>query len=124
MDLIGDGMARGVAAGDGEGGARNVRGTNPCAGQLFCEGHGDATGAGADVGDLQAFTAECLLAAGADFADGEAVERDFNDVLGFRAGDQHIRRDFKFETPEFLFAGEVLRGLASGATGKQASKEM
>src|SRR5437667_7092031 len=124
MDLIGDGVARGVAAGDGERGARNVRGVNPCAGQLFCEGYGNAAGAGANVGDLQALAAECLLVAGANFADGEAVEHDFDDVLGFRAGNQDVRRDFKFEAPEFLFAGEVLRRLASGAAGEQAGKEM
>jgi len=91
-------------------------------GQLFCEGHRDAAGAGADVGNLQAFAAECLLVAGANFADGEAVERDFDDVFGFRAGDQDVRGDFKFEAPEFLLAGEVLRGLASGAAGEQAGK--
>ena len=68
MDAIGDGVARGVAAGDGEGGARNVRAVDRCAGQLFCEGDRDASGAGADVGDLQAFAAECLLAASAEFA--------------------------------------------------------
>src|SRR6266478_9194230 len=124
MDLIEDGVARGVAAGDGEGGARNVCGVNRCAGQLFCEGHGDATGAGAHVGDVQAFATEHRLAARANFSDGEAVERDFDDVLGFRAGNQNVRRDFKFESPEFLFAGEVLRGLASGASGEQAGKEM
>src|SRR5216684_2234608 len=116
MDLIGDGVARGVAAGDGEGRVRNVRGVNRCAGQLFCEGHRDAAGTGADVGDLQAFGAECLLTAGADFANGEAVERDFDDVLGFWAGNQDVRRDFKSETPEFLFAGKVLRGLAARTT--------
>src|SRR5437879_5005455 len=124
MDLIGDGVARGVAAGDGERGARNVRGVNPCAGQLFCEGYGNAAGAGANVGDLQALAAECLLVAGANFADGEAVERDFDDVLGFRAGNQDVRRDLKFEAPEFLLAGEVLCGLAGGAAGEQAGKEM
>src|SRR6266850_311003 len=124
MDLIVDGLARGVAAGDGEGGARNVRGLDRCAWQLFCKGHGDASGTGANVGDLQAFAAECLLTAGADFANSEAVEGDFNDMLGFRAGDQDVERNFEFEAPEFLFAGEVLRGLASGAAGEQAGKEM
>src|SRR6266446_6730203 len=101
MDAIGDGVARGVAAGDGE-------------------GHGDATGAGAHVGDVQAFATEHRLAARANFADGEAVERDFNDVFGFRAGNQDVRSDFKSESPEFLLAGEVLRGLAGGAAGNQS----
>jgi hypothetical protein len=35
-------------------------------------------------------------------------------VLGFWARDQHFRRDLKFKAPEFLLAGEVLRGLAEG----------
>jgi len=42
----------------------------------------------------------------------EAVERDFNEMLGFGAWNQHVRRDFEFEPPEFLLAGEILRGLA------------
>src|SRR6267143_4401043 len=124
MNAIGDGVARGIPLSDGESSVRNFRGVDRGAGQLFCEGDRDATGAGADVGDLQAFAAECLLVAGANFADGEAVERDFDDVLGFRAGNQDVRRDLKFEAPEFLFAGEVLRRLASGASGEQAGKEM
>src|SRR6266850_25301 len=115
MDAIGDGMARGVAAGDGDGRGRKVRGVNPCAGQLFCESDRDATGAGANVGDLQAFAAKCLLAAGANFADGEAVERDFDEVFRFWAGNQDVRRNFKFQSPEFLFSGEMLRGLAARA---------
>src|SRR2546422_880314 len=69
MDLFEDGMARGVAAGDGEGGVRNVRGVDRCASQFFCESNGNAAGAGADVGDFEAFAGARLLAAGADFAD-------------------------------------------------------
>src|SRR5712664_1797483 len=124
MNAIGYGVERGVAPSDGESGVRNFRGVDRGARQLFCEGDRDASGAGADVGNFEAFAAECLLAAGADFADGEAVERDFDDVFGFRAGNQDVRRDLEFESPEFLLAGEVLRGLASGAAGEQAGKEM
>src|SRR6266851_1230029 len=86
---IGDGMAFGVAARDG-----------------------DATGAGADVGDLQAFAGESLFAASAEFADGEAIEGDFDDVLGFGAGNQDVGCYFELEAPEFLFAGEMLRRFA------------
>ena len=54
-----------------------------------------------------------MRATSTEFADGEAVERDFDDVLGFRAGDQDVRRDLKFESPEFLLAGEMLCGFAA-----------
>jgi len=76
-------------------------------------------GAGADFGDLQAFAGERLFAAGAAFADGEAVEGDFDEVLGFGAGNQDIRRYFKLEAPEFLFAGEMLCWLAGGAASEE-----
>ena len=36
-------------------------------------------------------------------------------MLRFRARNQDILRDFKFESPKFLFAGEVLRRLACSA---------
>ena len=61
----------------------------------------------------------CLRPPGAKFAQGQTIERDFDDVFGFRAGNQHGGRDFKFEAPEFLFAGEVLRGFALGPAGNQ-----
>ena len=35
-----------------------------------------------------------------------------DDVFGFGAGNQDVGRYFKLETPEFLFAGEVLRWLS------------
>src|ERR1700687_5508639 len=88
MDASGDGMTGGVALRNGECGSRNIRGKDCCAGQFSREGDGDAGGAGADVGDLQAFAGEGLFAAGAAFADGEPVEGDFDYVLGFGAGDQ------------------------------------
>src|SRR5260370_26280568 len=108
-DASGDGMTGGVALRDGEGGARNIGGVDRCTGQLLRERDRDAAGAGADVGDLQAFAGESLFAAGAEFADRESVERDFDDVLGFGAGNQDVGCDFKFESPEFLFAREMLR---------------
>jgi len=40
-------------------------------------------------------------------------------VLGFRAGDEDVGSDFEFEAPEFLFAGEMLRGLARSAAANQ-----
>src|SRR5712664_4598540 len=77
MDASGDGMTGGVALGDGQGCGGNVGGVDRCTAQLFRERDRDAAGAGADVGDLQAFAGESLFAAGAEFADGESVERNF-----------------------------------------------
>jgi hypothetical protein len=36
-------------------------------------------------------------------------------VFGFGARDEDVSIDFEFEAPEFLLAGEVLRGFAGGA---------
>src|SRR5207302_489651 len=112
MDAAGDGMARSVAAGDGERRTGNVCSVDRRCGEFLGESDGDAAGAGADVGDLQTFAGESLFAAGAELADREAVERDFDDVFGFGAGNQDVRRYFELEAPEFLFAGQMLRGLA------------
>jgi len=48
-------------------------------------------------------------------AKGETIESYFDDVLGFRARDQDVGCDFQFETPEFLFAGEMLCGNTGSA---------
>src|SRR6267143_1499817 len=124
MDAVGGGITGGVALRNGEGGARNVRRVNRCAGQFFREGDGDAAGAGADIGDLQAFAGERLFAAGAAFADGETVEGDFDDVLGFGAGNQDVGCYFKLEAPKFLFAGEMLRWLAGGAASEEREEAL
>ena len=65
---------------------------------------------------------ESLFAAGAEFAEGEAVERDFDEVFGFGAGDEDVRGDFEFEAPEFLFAGEVLGWFAVRAAGDEGEE--
>jgi hypothetical protein len=54
-----------------------------------------------------------------EFADGEAIKGDFDEVLGFGAGDQDVGRYFEFEAPEFLFAGEVLGWFACGAAAEE-----
>ena len=58
----------------------------------------------------QSFAGHVLLRAGAEIAQRETIERDFDDVFGFRARNQNVWSDFKFEAPEFLFAGEMLYG--------------
>src|ERR1700732_2941782 len=102
MDLSGDGVASSVAAGDGEGRARNIGGVNRRAGQFLWKRYGDTAGAGADIGDLQAFAGERLFAAGAAFADGEPVEGYLDDVLGFGARNQNVGCNFKLAAPEFV----------------------
>src|SRR6266851_5735745 len=92
-----------------------VSGEEICGGEFFGKGDSDAAGAGADVGDLQTGAGGFLGAAGAKFAERQAIEGDFDEVLGFGAGDQDVGCDLEFEAPEFLLAGEMLRGLACGA---------
>src|SRR6266481_2377899 len=116
-DTVCNVLAFGVAFGDGQGRARNVGGIDRGGGEFLGQGDGDAAGAGADVGDLQAFAGERQFAAGAEFADGEAVKGDFDDVFGFGAGNQDVGRHFKIEAPEFLFAREMLGRLAVRTTG-------
>src|SRR5208283_893015 len=110
----------GVAAGHIEGGGGDVRGVNDGAGKLFGQGGGDAAGAGTDIHEGEAFAGNTRRAAGAEFAEGETIECDLDEMLGFRARDQHVGRHFEFETPKLLFAGEVLRGLAVGAALNQS----
>jgi hypothetical protein len=59
------------------------------------------------------------VAAGAEFADDEAIEGYFDEVFGFGAGDEDVGSDFEFQAPEFLLAGEVLRGFAAGAAAEE-----
>ena len=71
----------------GQGGGGDVGGVDFCVGKFFSEGDGDAAGTGADVDDGEAFAGEFGVAGGAKFADSEAIEGDFDEVLGFGAGD-------------------------------------
>jgi len=86
-------------------------GVRQCSGE--CDG--DAAGAGADIRDEQTRAAALVGAAGLELAQGEAIKRDFDNVLRLRARDEHIGRDFELESPKFLFAGEVLNGFAGCA---------
>lgn len=67
------------------------------------ERDGDGSGAGADVGN----------------GDGrvvwDALECGFDEVFGFRAGDENVGRDAEREAVELLLAGDVLDGLVLGA---------
>ncbi len=45
-------------------------------------------------------------------------------MFGLGAGNQDVGRDFKFEAPKVLFAGEVLGRFAIRATGDQGEKAL
>src|SRR3954453_7098583 len=117
------GVTPGVATRDGQGGGGNIGGVNCGGGKFFGEGNRNAPGAGTDVGNSQTCAVGFLRASGAAFAKRQAVQRYFDHVLGFRPGNQNVRADLEFQSPKFLFAGEVLRGLTCGAASEQ-SEEM
>jgi hypothetical protein len=87
--------------------------------EFFRQGDGDTAGACANVDDGEIFSGELGWTAGADFADSEAIEGDFEEMFGFGARDEGVRSDLEVETPEFLMAGEVLGGFAGGAAADQ-----
>ena len=115
MNAIGDVVTRGVAAGNFESRRGNICGEDFGVREFHAQRNGEAAGARADVGDAQSLARRSGVHVNLDSALAEALERDFHDVLGFRAGNQHRGSDFEFEAPEFLFAGEILRRLACGA---------
>jgi hypothetical protein len=65
-----------------------------------------------------------VLSAGANFSDGKAVKDYFDEVFCFGAGNQDVARDFKFQAPEFLFTGEMLRGFSGGAACEQGMEAL
>src|SRR5450432_4298281 len=112
-------MAGGISARDGESGGGNIGGVENRLRKLFGERDSDTSRARADVGDYETVTVGFLRAAGAEFAQGESIERDFDEVFCFRAWNKDVWSDFKFQAPEFLFAGEMLRRFAAGAASEQ-----
>src|SRR5258707_3105458 len=99
-DAIGEAEASRMALRNGESGRRNIERAEFCGRKFFGESDSDAAGAGANVGDEQSLAGHILREFGEEIAQRKAVQRDFNEVFGFRAGNQYIRRDCKFEPPE------------------------
>src|SRR5262245_37167547 len=97
-----------VAMGDCDGCRGNVERDELGLPEFVGEGDGDTAAAGVDVGDEYAGTVVLIGTTGAEFAKSEAVERDFDEMLGFGAGNENVGSDFKRKAPEFLFASEVL----------------
>ena len=112
-------MTNRISSGDFERRGRNVRGTNSAFGSSFAKAIARQPGARSDVRNQKPFAVRFLRPPAREFTQRQAVERDFDDMFRFRPGNKHVRRNFKFQTPEFLFAGEVLRGLAVRATINQ-----
>jgi len=118
-DAVGETESGGVALGDFEGGRGDVGGVDFGGREFFGKGYGDAAGAGPDVDDGEAVAGEFGIAGRAEFADGEAIESDFDEVFGFGTWDEDVGSDFEFEAPEFLLAREVLRRFAGGAAAEK-----
>ena len=66
--------------------------------------HGDAAAPGADIGHRQRRGPVA-----------KQLEHRFDDQLGRRARDEHVRRHFQLEAPEFTHADDVGERLAGGA---------
>ena len=99
--------AGGVGFGDFERAWRDVGGVNFGVGQLFGKRQCDGAGAGADIGDLWVFQRS-----------GERQDG-FDQMFGLWARNQHGGGHDQIEPPEFLVAGDVLRGDAFGALGQR-----
>ena len=112
MNAVGKTVPGGVPAGYVQGCLRDIGRINRSRGKFFGQGHGDTARTRAQVDERDALARGSGSPARPNLTNGEAVERDFDEMLGFGARNQHVRRDFEFEPPEFLLAGEMLRGLA------------
>jgi hypothetical protein len=80
--------------------------------QLVRKRNSDASRASPNVRDPQRRTWETGFHIYLDSTRSEAFERDFDDMFRFRARDEHGKRNFEFESPEFLLASKVLRRFA------------
>lgn len=104
-DPVGDIVAGGVLAGNGQCESGDVEGGNCCSFEFTCQCDGDGSGAGPDVGDVERGVER------------DALEQGFDEVLGLGAGDEDVGRDAEGESVEFLFADDVLnRFVASSAS--------
>src|SRR5208283_4132878 len=112
----------GVAASYIESGGGDVRGIDGGVGKFLGQGDGDAAGAGADIHEGDAVSGKTRRAAGVECTEGEAIERNLDEMFGFGAWNQNVRRNFEFEAPELLLTGEVLRGLTVRAALNEREK--
>ena len=107
QEAKGNSVAFGVFLCDCQGGGGQVNGGYPRLRQVVGEGDGDAAGADAHIDDARRWKA------------GGKRENLLDEVLGFGARDQHIRRDAKGQAVELGFADDVLDGFAPVAAVEQ-----
>src|ERR1700719_5365315 len=101
-----------MAPGDFQRRCRNIGCGNSGMRQFVCHRNSEASRTSADVADSERRTWGAGLHIDLDSARSEAFQCDFDNMFGLRARNEHGRRNFKFEPPEFLLAGEVLSRLA------------
>ena len=77
--------------------------------QFVGERDGEASGTGANVGDMQGFARQASVHMNFQAALTESGECYLHDVFGFRTRNQDGGCNFEIEAPEFLMAGQVLR---------------
>lgn len=98
-DAAGDVVTLSVLTCDGECGCGVVEGGDGREGKMMGEGDGDGSGAGSDVGDAERSVVR------------DALQKCFDEVLCFRAGNEDGGRDAESEAEKFLLASDVLDGL-------------
>ena len=101
-------MAGGVGGSHLEGGGRDVGGGDVGVGKMAGERDGDGAGAGADVEDFEG-------RGRIEFGLPHFGQDGFDEVFGFRAGNEDGGRDVQGEAIELLFAGNVLDGFVGEA---------
>src|SRR5262249_40142537 len=108
QDPAAETQPRGTHAGNLQCVFRDVTGMDFRLWQLAGKGERNAAGTGAHVKKpYPARTAKAVLP--------DKLKDCFHGVLSLRAWDEHRRRHQKIKSPEFLMAGDVLRGTAAGA---------
>ena len=112
----------GVEASYFKGRRRQIDGVDFSVGKFAGEGDGYGSGAGADVDEFEAGDGWGRVRANGWRSGSSAgrkmvdqVKDCLDEVLGFRAWNEHGGGDEEFGAPELLVSGEVLQGLTGGA---------
>ena len=116
---IRDAVARGIAPRNLQRGGGDVGGHNFAVREFVRQGNCETAGACAHIGNFQRRAGGAGRHVDFNSARAETFERDFDDVFRFRARNEHGRRDFERQAPEFLRAGEVLRRFAGSPAGDE-----
>ena len=128
-NAVGEMMARGVFAGDGKCGRRDIGGEDFSleifGGKMFGESHGDGAGAGANVQNPKRRNGDARC----EIRDAKSlrffcyvVKHGLDEELGFGAGDESVGSDAEGEAIKFLLAGEVLERFVGGAASGECAE--